>query len=105
MFRRAKGPDLLRSLVVASILADPLSELADPTVRDRLISGEGDVTFDELGLDSLARLTLAARLDADHGYPVSESDVARGGSVAGLVALLRTLPPPAATDADGEPAA
>jgi len=103
MFRRrtdrAAEHDRLRALVVASILIDPLSELTDPSVRERLMSGEGDVTFDQLGLDSLARLTLATNLDAEHGYPVSESDVAGAGSIAGLVALLAKLPVPAGTDA------
>jgi hypothetical protein len=84
--------DRLRAAVIACILADPLSELTDPAVLERLRSGRGDVTFDELGLDSLARLTLAVRLDTEHGISLSESDVVGAGSVMRLTALLASLP-------------
>jgi len=96
--RRAADEGRLRALIVSSILADPLSELTDPTVRDRLVRGDGDITFAELGLDSLARLTLAANLDAEHGYPVSEAEVAEAGSIERLVTLLSALPRRAITD-------
>jgi acyl carrier protein len=97
----ASRNDQLRAAVVACILSDPLSELTDPAVLGRLRSGIDDVTFDELGLDSLARLTLAVRLDTEHGYALSESDVVGAGSVTRLAALLASLPSPG-HEGDGE---
>jgi len=102
---RSAEQDRLRAVVIACILADPLSELADPSVRGRLELGSEDVTFDELGLDSLARLTLATRLDGDHGYAVSESDVAAAGSVVRLTDLLASLPSPHREEDGGSPVA
>jgi hypothetical protein len=84
--RRRGVPAELRELVVTAVLRNPLSEITDPSVRDRMLAGE-DVTFDELGLDSLARLTLATDLDAA-GYPISEVEVNEAGSVEGLARLL-----------------
>ena len=72
----------VRQLVVDAVARNPLAALAEPRTIERLTSGE-DVTFDELGLDSLARLTLASELDA-HGFAISEVDVDEARSIDGL---------------------
>jgi len=79
----------LRELVVSAVLRNPLSELTDPSVRDRMLARR-DVTFDELGLDSLARLTLAIELDTA-GFPISEVEVDEAGSIDGLARLLADM--------------
>jgi len=76
----------IRRLVVESVLANPLAAVAEPATIERLKSG-GDVTFDELGLDSLARLTLATELD-EHGFAISEVDVNASVSIDGLTQRL-----------------
>lgn len=80
------GRAQVRELVVAAVLRNPLAEIAGPDVMDRLTAG-ADVTFDELGLDSLARLTVAVDLD-EHGFAVAESDVNDAGSIDRLVDVL-----------------
>jgi len=93
MFGRSRKQDAvsaeLRELVVTAVLRNPLSDLTDPSVRDRMLAGR-DVTFDELGLDSLARLTLATDLDTA-GFPISEVEVNEAGSIDGLARLLASL--------------
>jgi len=74
------------------VLRDPLSDLTDPSLRQRMLDGE-DVTFDALGLDSLARLTLAVHLDA-HGFPISEVEVNKAESIDGLARLLSGMAQP-----------
>jgi hypothetical protein len=90
---RAPGPDehtvRIRRLVVESVLTNPLAAVAEPATIRRLKSGD-DVTFDELGLDSLARLTLATELDA-HGFAISEVDVNESVSIDGLTQRLMDL--------------
>ena len=76
----------VRGLVVEAVLRNPLAAIAEPGTKERLLAGE-DVTFDELGLDSLARLTLAVDLD-DHGYAISEVEVNEAGSIDALTLLL-----------------
>jgi hypothetical protein len=87
--RRSSRQAELREVVVAAVLRNPLTGLAEPGAKERLLAG-GDVTFDELGLDSLARLTLATDLD-QQGFPVSEVDVNEAGGVDGLTRLLIRL--------------
>jgi len=62
--------------------------LVEPSALERLDDLSADVTFDELALDSLSRLTLAACLDAEHGLPIAETDVTRAGSIQQLARVL-----------------
>jgi acyl carrier protein len=91
MRRRAQTDryEQIRAIVVQAVLRNPLTAVADPGAKDRLLSG-ADVTFDELGLDSLARLTLAVDLD-EQGFAISEVEVNDSGSVDALTRLLRNL--------------
>ena len=86
---RAARHDEVRALVVAAVLRNPLAALAEPGAKERLLAG-ADVTFDELGLDSLARLTLAADLD-EQGFAISEVDVNEAGGIDGLTQHLLRL--------------
>ena len=79
----------VRGLVVDAIRRNPLAEVSDPEVLARLADGD-DVSFDELGLDSLARLTIAVDLD-EHGFAISEVEVSDAGTVDGLVTVLLAL--------------
>jgi acyl carrier protein len=79
----------IRGRIVTAILQNPLAAIAEPGAKERLLAGD-DVSFDELGLDSLARLTLAVDLD-EQGFPVSEADVNEAGSVDALAAFLCQL--------------
>jgi hypothetical protein len=76
----------VRGLVVAAVLRNPILGLAEPGTAERLAAGD-DVTFDALGLDSLARLTLATDLD-EAGFAVSEVDITEAGSIDGLTRVL-----------------
>jgi hypothetical protein len=87
---RAHRRAVVRELIVAAVLRNPLMAIAEPGARDRLLAGE-DVSFDELGLDSLARLTLAGDLD-EAGFPISEVEVTEAGGIEGLTRLLLRLP-------------
>lgn len=79
----------IRGLVVAAVLLNPLAAIAEPGAKERLLAGE-DVSFDELGLDSLARLTLAVDLD-EKGFPISEVEVNEAGSVDALAEHLSRM--------------
>jgi acyl carrier protein len=76
----------IRRLVVDAVRANPLAGIAERGAIERLIAGD-DVTFDELGLDSLARLTLATDL-GEHGFAISEVEVNEAGSIDGLTRVL-----------------
>lgn len=76
----------VRQLVVDAVRRNPLAEVSDPQVLSRLADGQ-DVSFDELGLDSLARLTIAVDLD-EHGFAISEVEVSEARTVDGLASLL-----------------
>lgn len=95
MFRRRTGrpPDtdpVLRALVVAAVLRNPIVDVSDPEAVSRMRDGQ-DVSFDELGLDSLARLTIAVDLN-DEGFPIAEQEVDEAGTVDGLTRLLGRFP-------------
>jgi acyl carrier protein len=76
----------VRQAVLVAVLKNPISVLAGPVAEARLRAGE-DASFDELGLDSLARLTLAIDLNS-LGYPISEVDIDTSGGVEGLTRFL-----------------
>jgi acyl carrier protein len=78
----------MRRAVVRALKTVIIVGLIEPSVLERLDDPRADATFDELALDSLSRLTLAACLDSDHGLPIAESDVAAAGSVRQLARLL-----------------
>jgi acyl carrier protein len=80
----------LRAIVVAAVLRNPITDASDPEVVTRMRAG-ADVSFDELGLDSLARLTIAVELD-HKGYAVSEEDIGRARTVDELTRILLDLP-------------
>lgn len=88
--RRDRGPEAvdpeLRELVVAAVLRNPTLDVSDPEVTTRMKAGQ-DVSFDELGLDSLARLTIAVDLD-EQGFAVSEQEINEARTVDGLARLL-----------------
>jgi len=92
MLRRRKvAPppiDRFRRIVVEAVHENPVAVIADPTMRARLDDPDADCTFDELGFDSLARLSLAVHLDAEHGIQISEQDVEQHGSVVRLATFL-----------------
>ncbi len=75
---RASLVELLEDLVVAPD-ADLLARIADPVEP---------VTFDEVGLDSLALLTLAIDLDAVLGIALSVEDLTACGDLVQLAALI-----------------
>jgi hypothetical protein len=80
----------VHALVVQAVLRNPLTAIADPGAKERLLAGD-EVSFDELGLDSLARLTLAVDLN-ESGFDVSELDIDEAGGPNGLTRLLLRLP-------------
>jgi acyl carrier protein len=92
MFRRKESAHARNAAVVA-LRGVVIDGLADPEALQRLADPKADVTFDELGLDSLALLTVAAALDGDFGYAVTEEDLESASSVKGLVRLLTRMTP------------
>jgi len=92
MFSRRKKPlpaiDEYRRIVVQAVLQNPVTVIADDASRARLDDPSADCAFDELGFDSLARLSLAVHLDAEHGIQISERDVDEHGSVMRLATFI-----------------
>jgi acyl carrier protein len=86
--RRERGPSPAREAVVSAVRSVLIAGLADPDAIARLDDPALDVTFDELGLDSLARLSLAVALYTDHGFAISEEEVVRAGTVGRLAQHL-----------------
>jgi hypothetical protein len=76
----------IRAVILEALHRNPIAGMADPGAYERLMAGE-DVSFDELGLDSLALLTVADDLDGA-GFPVSGHDVDEAGSIDQLTRLL-----------------
>jgi hypothetical protein len=85
--RRADRVAAARELVVAAIRSCAIISLADPDSRAALDDPGGDCALEALGFDSLSRLELATHLDAIAGIQLSEEDVHRAGTVAGLTSL------------------
>lgn len=86
---RREVPQDLRTIVIETIRRNPLGEVSDPLVLEHMDAGE-DVSFDQLGLDSLSRLTIAIDL-GELGFDLSEVDVEKARTVDGLARLLRDL--------------
>jgi acyl carrier protein len=72
---------------VTAIRACAILGIADPDARAALDDPAGDCSLESLGFDSLSRLELAAHLDAVAGIQLSEEDVHRAGTIAGLTRL------------------
>jgi acyl carrier protein len=88
--RKSSLPQLevYRRIVAEAVLANPVTVIADESTKARLSDPTADCTFDEIGFDSLARLSLAVHLDAEHGIQISEQDVGESGSVMRLAAFI-----------------
>lgn len=85
--RRADRVAAAREIVLTAIRSCAIIGVADPDARAALDDPAGDCALESLGFDSLSRLELAAHLDAVAGIQLSEEDVHRAGTVAGLTDL------------------
>ncbi|MEN9316991.1 MAG: Phosphopantetheine attachment site [Pseudomonadota bacterium] len=76
-----------RLLAIEALHANPLAMFSDHH-RARLSDPGFDVSFEELGLDSLGRMELSIWLELEHGIAVTEVEVQAMESLAGLAAFL-----------------
>lgn len=82
-----------RLLRARALLADLLGELQlivapDAPLLARVADPSDAVGFDELGLDSLALLTLAIELDTVHGVTISVEDIVACGDLKATAELV-----------------
>ncbi len=82
-------PALRARALLASLLED-LGLVVAPTAAllARVSDPSDPVEFDELGLDSLALLTLAIELDATHGVALAVDDIVACGDLAAMAELI-----------------
>lgn len=76
-----------RALAIEALQANPLAIFSDEH-RARLWEPGFDVSFEELGLDSLGRMELSIWLELEQGIGVTEVEVQAMKSLAGLEAFL-----------------
>ena len=77
-----------RRVLAALLAASPVGAAGDPMLVARLSDPDQDATLDELGLDSLALLSLAVELELRLGLAVTAEDLTDAGSLDGIAALL-----------------
>jgi acyl carrier protein len=77
-----------RALAVRALLANPALRLSDE-VRARFADPRSDVAFDELDMDSLARMELSIWLEVNLGLAVTEERILAMKSMAGLARYLQ----------------
>lgn len=76
-----------RELAVKGITANPGLVLSQEQLA-ALNAPAGDITFDDLGLDSLGRMELSIWLELECGLELTEEQVRELGSLEGLTGLL-----------------
>lgn len=76
-----------RDKAVEALRANPMA-IAIDEYEDALRDPEGDVSFDDLGLDSLGRMELSIWLEMELGLEVTEAELAQLASLRGLAAFL-----------------
>lgn len=76
-----------RLIALAALQANPVVHLT-PEQTDAVVRGEADLTFEELGMDSMARMELSIWLELEHAIELSEREIQEIGSVGSLAALL-----------------
>lgn len=86
---RRDEPVLRARALLASLLGDLGLVIAPTAALLARVSDPSDpVDFEELGLDSLALLTLAIELDATHGVSLAVDDIVACGDLAALAELI-----------------
>lgn len=76
---RAIIVEALRGAIPASNRSVLAARLADPAA---------DVSFDELGVDSLGTIEVSLRVEDDTGYPVDPGDLVVNQTINGLAAFI-----------------
>lgn len=76
-----------RELAVAALEANPVVHLSVEQANT-LRTTETDLTFEELGMDSMARMELSIWLELEHGIELSEREIQEIASVGSLAAFL-----------------
>lgn len=77
-----------RALAIEALLDNPGARIG-PGIRERLDDPAGDVTFEELDMDSLGRMELAIWLELRLQIELTEAQVQVIGSSKGLENYLR----------------
>ena len=76
-----------RMVAVAALEANPVAHLTAEQA-DMLRSTQADLSFEDIGMDSMARMELSIWLELEHGIELSEREIQEVGSVSRLAALL-----------------
>ena len=76
-----------REVAIEALQANPLASFSEEH-RARLREPGFDVSFEELGMDSLGRMELSIWLELEQGIGVTEAEVQAMKSLAGLESFL-----------------
>lgn len=76
-----------RALAIAALRANPVVFLSEEQAQ-ALRDPQHDLSFEDLGMDSMARMELSIWLELELGLEASESTIQEIGSVAGLASFI-----------------
>ena len=77
----------MASVVLEALDANPMVFI-DPAALRRMFDEDGDVLFEDLGMDSLALMELSIWLQLEQGVELTVAAIAAARSVKGLSTLL-----------------
>jgi acyl carrier protein len=81
----------LRQIVVDALLASSASALRRPDIESRLADPAADITFDEVGADSLARMEVCIQIEFATGLSLSTEELSAHPSLNRLAARVKKL--------------
>lgn len=73
-----------RGWIVQAVAENPVIDVIDAELADRLADPDADCSFEEMGFDSLARMELSIWLQAEHGIELDEAAILDHPSVNAL---------------------
>lgn len=84
-----------RTLALEALRANPII-VVERELLEQLSAG-GDATFDDLGMDSLARMEMSIWLEVERGISITESEIGELGTFQALAGHLSVCSPGRAT--------
>jgi acyl carrier protein len=78
-----------RQIAIRALTENPLTSMSEVD-QSRLHDPSFEITFEELGMDSLARMELSIWLEVECGLEVTEAEIVAMNSLAGLVEFIGT---------------
>jgi len=82
----------LRAIFVDGLVAGAVHQINDVATREAFLDGSRDLRFDELEMDSLARMELCIAIEVGTGVSMAPEELGRHASLRELeVALLERI--------------